>query len=148
MTAPRSLRALAGAILLLAAPAALPAQQWSAEEAAVRIPLDAYLRGHATGDSAAFRRAFWKEAKLWFVRDGALMSRTADEYIAGANGRPAPDEAQRKRWISSVTIDGTAAVAVIELDYPTVHFTDYMTLLQVGGEWRIINKSFHSRPKQ
>ena len=30
----------------------------SAEEAAVRIPLEAYLKGHATGDSAAFRRAF------------------------------------------------------------------------------------------
>ena len=31
-------------------------------EAAVRVPLDAYLRGHATGDSSACRRAFWKEA--------------------------------------------------------------------------------------
>jgi hypothetical protein len=119
----------------------------SAEEAAVRIPLDAYLKGHATGDSAAFRRAFWKDAKLWFVRDGKLASRTSDEYIAGATGRPADDEARRKRRIVSTHIAGNAAMAIIELDYPTIHFMDYMTLLKVGNEWRIINKSFYGEPR-
>ncbi len=112
----------------------------------MRIPLEAYLRGHATGDSSAFRRAFWKEAKLWWVAEGKLASRTADEYIGGASGRPAADEAQRRRRIVSVQVEGTAAVAVIELDYPQVHFIDYMTLLKVGDEWRIINKSFQRNP--
>ncbi len=119
----------------------------AAEEAAVRVPLEAYLRGHATGDSTAFRRAFWKEAKLWFVRDGQLASRTADEYIGGASGRPAADEAQRRRRIVSVHITGNAAIAVVELDYPATHFIDYMTLLKVGDEWRIINKSFFAAPR-
>jgi hypothetical protein len=122
-----------------------PAQ--AADDAAARVPLEAYLRGHATGDSAAFRRAFWKDAKLWFVRDGQLASRTADEYIGAASGRPAADEAQRKRRIVSVHITGNAAVAVVELDYPTTHFMDYMTLLRVGDEWRIINKSFFAAPR-
>jgi hypothetical protein len=119
----------------------------AAEDAAVRIPLDAYLRGHATGDSSAFRRAFWKEAKLWFVRDGQLASRTADDYIGAASGRPPADEAQRKRRIVSVHVTGNAATAVIELDYPATHFIDYMTLLKVGEEWRIINKSFFAAPR-
>lgn len=113
----------------------------------MRIPLDAYLRGHATGDSSAFRRAFWKEAKLWFVRDGQLAFRTADEYIGGASGRPPADEAQRKRRIVSVHITGNAAIGIIELDYPATHFVDYMTLLKVGDEWRIINKSFFAMPR-
>jgi hypothetical protein len=119
----------------------------AAEEAAVRVPLDAYLRGHATGDSSAFRRAFWSEAKLWFVRDGRLASRTADEYIGAASGRPAADEAQRKRRVVSIHVTGNAATAVVELDYPATHFIDYMTLLKVGDEWRIINKSFHATPR-
>lgn len=119
----------------------------SAEEAAVRIPLEAYLKGHATGDSAAFRRAFWKDAKLWFVRDGELASRTSDKYIAGASGRPPADEAKRKRRIVSTHIAGNAAMAVIELDYPATRFIDYMALLKVGNEWRIINKSFYAEPR-
>jgi hypothetical protein len=119
----------------------------AADEAAARVPLEAYLRGHATGDSTAFRRAFWKDAKLWSVRDGQLASRTADEYIGAASGRPAADEAQRTRRIVSVHITGNAAIAVIELDYPATHFIDYMTLLRVGDEWRIINKSFFAAPR-
>jgi len=120
----------------------------SQEELAVRVPLESYLRGHATGDSVAFRRAFWKEAKLYWVRDGQLATRTADEYIAGASGRPAADEAQRKRRIVSVHVTGNAAIAVIELDYPATHFIDYMTLLRIGDEWRIINKSFYAMPRR
>ena len=134
------------ATLLAVAPAAF-AQSSSAEEAAVRVPLEAYLKGHATGDSSAFRRAFWKDAKLWFVRDGKLSSRTSDEYIAGASGKPAADEAKRKRRIVSVNIAGNAAIATIELDYPATHFIDYMTLLKVNDEWRIINKSFYANPR-
>lgn len=138
--------------LMLVLPSAARAQSAAgtapaAEEAAVRVPLEAYLRGHATGDTSAFRRAFWKEAKLWFIRDGQLTSLTADEYIARGSGRPAADEAQRRRRIVSVHITGSAAVAVIELDYPATHFIDYMTLLKVGDEWRIINKSFHAMPR-
>lgn len=147
---PAALVALACAVLCL--PATLVAQgadgRASAEvEAAVRVPLDAYLRGHATGDSAAFRRAFWKEARLHWVRDGQLATRTADEYIAGAGGRPADDEPQRKRRIVSVHIAGNAASAVIELDYPATHFIDYMSLLKIGDEWRIIHKTFYAAPR-
>lgn len=120
----------------------------SPEEAAVRIPLESYLKGHATGDSAAFRRAFWREAKLFWVRDGQLATRTSDEYIAGASGRPPADEAKRKRRIVSVHVTGNSAIGIIELDYPTTHFIDYMTLLKIGNEWRIINKSFYAEPRK
>lgn len=143
---------VAFACAVLCLPATLEAQRAdgraSAEvEAAVRVPLDAYLRGHATGDSAAFRRAFWKEARLHWVRDGQLTTRTADEYIAGAGGRPAEDEAQRKRRVVNVHITGNAAAAVIELDYPATHFIDYMSLLKIGDEWRIIHKTFYAAPR-
>jgi hypothetical protein len=39
-------------------------------------------------------------------------------------------------------------MAKIELDYPTVRFVDYMSLLKVDNEWRIIAKIFHREDKQ
>lgn len=30
---------------------------------------------------------------------------------------------------------------------PTVTFTDYMSLLKVGDEWKIVNKVFYAEPK-
>lgn len=157
---PLPIRLLAFAVLLaiaLSLPSPVAAQSTAAlpapapasadEEAAVRIPLEAYLRGHATGDKDAFRRAFWPEARLWWVRDGQLATRTSEEYINGGSGRPAADEAQRKRRIVSVHVTGNAAIGIIELDYPATRFIDYMALLKVGDEWRIINKSFHAEPR-
>lgn len=117
------------------------------EKAAVRVPLENYLKGHATGDGEFFRKAFHTEGNLIWIRDGKYTTRSFAEYIAGASGKPAADEAKRKRWIESVDIAGNAAVAKIILDYPTVMFVDYMSLLKINGEWKIINKSFYAEPK-
>jgi hypothetical protein len=117
------------------------------EETAVREALENYFRGHATGQGEHFRKIFHPDAKLFAVRDGKYWQLTSEEYIARAAGKPADDEAQRKRKIELVDISGNAAVAKIVLDYPTVKFTDYMSLLKIDGEWKIINKTFYAEPK-
>lgn len=114
---------------------------------AVKVPLENYLKGHATGDGEYFKKAFHTEGVMMFMRDGKYTTRTFAEYIAGASGKPAADESKRKRWIDSVHVVGNAAMAVIILDYPTAKFTDYMSLLKVDGEWKIVNKSFYAEPK-
>jgi hypothetical protein len=119
----------------------------SAEDAAARVPLENYLKGHATGDGDYMRKAFHPEAKVFSYRDGKLNQMTSAEFAARFTGKPAPDEAQRKRWIESVKITGAAGIGVIVLDYPATKFTDYMSLLKVDGEWKIINKTFHAEPK-
>ena len=118
------------------------------EKEAVRVPLENYMKGHATGNAEFMRKAFHTEGKLIFIRDGKYSTRTFEEYIAGMkDGKPAPDEAGRKRWIESVEVTGNAAVGKIILDYPNGKFTDYMTLLKIDGEWKIVNKSFYFEPK-
>ena len=118
-----------------------------AEKEAVRVPLDNYLKGHATGDGEYFKKAFHTEGNLIFIREGKYTTRSFADYIAGASGKPAADEAKRKRWIESVDVSGNAATAKIILDYPTVRFVDYMSLLKINGEWKILNKSFYAEPK-
>ena len=117
------------------------------EKAAARVPLENYMKGHATGDPEYMRKAFHTEGKLIFMRDGKYSTRTFEEYIGGMQGKPAPDEAKRKRWIESIDISGDAAIGKIILDYPDAKFTDYMTLLKINGEWKIVNKSFHRELK-
>jgi metallo-beta-lactamase class B len=39
-------------------------------------------------------------------------------------------------------ITGTAASAVLTLNYPQVLFTDHVSLLNTGGEWKIVSKVF------
>lgn len=117
------------------------------EATAARVPLENYIQGHATGNGDFMRKAFHTEAKVMAFRDGKLTNITAEEFASRFNGKPAADEAQRKRRIESVEITGNAGVGKIVLDYPTVTFTDYMSLLKVGDEWKIVNKVFYAEPK-
>ena len=120
------------------------------DKEAVRIPLENYIKAHATGDPEYARKAFHTQGNMIWIRDGKYSIETFDSFITRAfTGKPATDEEMRKngRKIEAVNLSGNAAVARIVLDYPNVKFVDYMTLLKIDGEWKIVNKSFYAEPK-
>lgn len=120
----------------------------TSEKDLVRVPLENYIKGHATGDGEFMRKAFHTEGNLIFVRDGKYLTRSFADYIAGFSGKPAADESARKRSIESIDVAGNAASAKIVLDYPATRFVDYMSLLKINGEWKIVSKIFYAEPKQ
>lgn len=140
------------ALLLLAALASVAAPRVLAQRAsgdelgAIREPIDLYFRAQATGDGDMIRRAFHPEARLSRIDAGRLVQMTAEEFAKRFDGSPPKDEHARLRRIVSMDVTGDVAVVKLELDYPGVFFTDYMTLLRVGNGWRIINKSYHAAP--
>src|SRR5262245_55151341 len=113
----------------------------------VKAAVELYFSGHATGDGAYFLRAFHPDAKLYWVKDGALASKTSSEFAAGATGAPGPDETRRKRTIAMIDVAGDVAIAKCELDYPDVRLIDYLSLVRLDGRWVVINKIFHREPK-
>lgn len=123
-------------------PQAIGAGAPNPEEAGVRAALEAYLDGHASGRAESFRRAFHPETRMLFMRDGKYNKVEIADYIARAPGKPAADESQRRRAIDLIDITGDAAIARLTLDYPDAKLTDYMTLLKIDGEWRIVAKVF------
>lgn len=134
-----------GLMILFLFTAAMLAQ--ADDTSAVKVPLETYLRAQATGDGKLMRTAFWPTAHIEGVRSGKFTSWTVDQYVGFFDGKTSPEEPQRKRWIEKVEVTGTAAVATLQFDYPTVKITDHMVLLKVDGEWRIANKVYSSHPK-
>lgn len=134
-------------LLLAALTIAAPALAQEKDEAGARAAVNHYLAGHATGSPDEFRAAFHPKAMLYWNRDGAFAERTSADYIAGASGKPAADEAQRRRSIESLDVTGNAAMAKVVLDYPSVRFTDYLSLVKADGEWKIVNKIFNVERK-
>jgi hypothetical protein len=116
------------------------------EEAAVRAAINQYFKGHATGRSDEMAKAFLPTARIEGIREGAFTSWTAGEYSGRFSGRPAADEAARKRTIDRVDVSGTAAMAGATLVHGATTFTDYFVLLKVDGNWKIANKVYSSRP--
>lgn len=122
----------------------------SDERALATVPLENYLLAHATGNPEYARKAFHTEGNMTWIREGKFTSESFDAFIKRAfTGKPAADEDKRKdrRKIEMIDIAGNAAVARIVLDYPSVKFVDFMTLLKIDGEWKIVNKTFFAEPK-
>ena len=108
-------------------------------EAGVREAIIAYFRGGTEGDLAAFRRAFHPDAEIMFVAGGEFRSWTLDEYLGGWT---AGQHVERDTRIVALDIAGTAASARVEAVYATHRFIDYLSLLEIEGQWRIVAKIF------
>src|SRR5688500_18258691 len=80
------------------------------EAAAIRVPLENYIKGHATGDGEYMRKAFHTDGNLIFIREGKVTTRSFADYIAGFTGKPASDENKRSRRIESVEVTGNSGV--------------------------------------
>jgi hypothetical protein len=120
----------------------------SADIDAIRVPLENYIMGHKTGKGEFMQKAFHTEGKLMSMRDGKYTTLDFNEFISYFKGIPAKDEALRKRWIERIDVTGNVAIGKVILDYPSVKFTDYMSLMKIGSEWKIVNKAFYMERKE
>jgi len=112
-----------------------------------RDAIELYFQAHALGDGDYIRRAFAPDAKIEFVENGQLKQWTREEFAQRFHG-PAPDESQRVRRVESLDVRGTAASAVVTLDYPQVLFRDHLALLRIGDHWKIVHKVFSAERRE
>jgi hypothetical protein len=115
------------------------------DEEAIRRVVGYYFEGGRAGDSTTVGKAFHQVAMMYYVRDSLVKVPIFSEYLARVV-RPAgspPDRTDRK--ILSIDIAGTAAVAKLQLTTENAVLTDYMSLLKINGDWKIVNKIFDRR---
>ncbi len=137
---------LASAFVLLAFAAGAAAQQTS-EEAAVRQAVGAYLHGLKFNDVASLKKAFYPEAKLfWVKKDGSLGQLTQEQWYKGFEASAGKEEKGELK-ITSVDITGNAASVKVREEYPNSIYTDYLSLLKLGLEWKIVNKVYVAEAK-
>jgi metallo-beta-lactamase class B len=106
-----------------------------------RTAVEGYFMAHALGNGDYITRTFAPDAKIQFVEDGQLKVWTRDEF-AKRFQQPAADEYRRVRRVERLDVSGTAASAVVTLNYPQVLFTDHLSLLKIDGQWKIVGKVF------
>ena len=106
-----------------------------------RSAIELYFKAHALGDAEYIRQAFTPDAKIAYVDEGQLKQWTREEFAARFHA-PADDEYRRVRRVESLDVSGTAASAVVTLEYPEVLFRDHVSLLKFGDHWKIVSKAF------
>jgi hypothetical protein len=124
----------------------------SASEAEVRTAVQHYIDGAASGSAAEFNTAWDVTAgHMKYVRkgeDGKESIRVVPIAEAIKSWCSAP-KAESWGKITDVTIvDDKMAHATVEMLWQGTIYVDYLSLYNVGGEWKIVNKIFVSRGKR
>lgn len=114
-----------------------------AEEEAIRAVVQLYFDGIIKYDEEALRKAFHPEAHVCGTKDdGTADWQKFQDWVLYTRGE-APDPAGRNNTLIAIDIAGRAAAVKTVLDWPNVHYTDYLSLLKIDGEWKIVNKIWH-----
>ena len=118
------------------------------EEAAVRQTVQYYLYGLKHNDVESLKKAFYSEAKLFFVnKDNQLGQLTQERWYAGFAASAGQEEKGDLR-ITAVDITGNAASVKVEEFYENSKYTDYLSLLKFNGAWKIVNKIYVAERKK
>ena len=120
--------------------------QANSDEAAVKQTVEQYLHGLKFNDVESFKRAFFPEAKLYFVKRNNQLGQLSQEEWYKGFANSAGQEEKGELSIAQVDITGNAAsVKVIEV-YEKSKYTDYLSLLKFDNCWKIVNKIFVAEP--
>lgn len=112
---------------------------------AVTKTVNYYLDGGTNNDFETLKKAFHETATMKFTRNGEYREVNAIEFFKNAI-KPGPKQ-NRKTRIAYINITGNVASAKLEIDYETFSFIDYMNLMNIDGEWKVVNKIFYRQSK-
>ena len=113
------------------------------EETAIVKTLQPYLAGARSGKGDEMKPSFHEDATIFgYVGEDLFAGPIANLFAWNDENGPATG---LKVDIARIDVEGTAATVRIELDdWTGLKFTDFFTLLKVDGEWKAMNKVFHT----
>ena len=114
------------------------------EEPAVRECLQNYMSGEAD----RIEKAFHPSATMKYIdiQSKEFKDVPIADFIARVKANTGA-RSDRKIEIASLNIEGNAAQAKIKIETDKVIMYDYMNLLKINGEWKIVSKIFSRQDK-
>lgn len=98
-----------------------------------------YFDGMINHNSESIEKAFHPSATMKWNDDKyneVNAVKALSEYV-NSN-----DAVKTKTSIVSINVEGDAANAHLKLEYETFYFVDFMHLMKIEGEWKIISKTY------
>lgn len=132
-------------LLLLCTTLSVFAQTSNSDYTDVEKTVNYYLEGGTNNDFETLAKAFHPNATMKYITDAGYQEVNALDFFKKGM-KPGPKQ-NRKTRVAQIDITGHAASARLEIDYPTFTFIDYMNLLKIDGEWKIVSKIFYRQPR-
>ncbi len=110
------------------------------EDPAFMKAVNDYLEGGTTQNVQQFKSAFVPEAVQRSIgKNGEVIGMTVESLASKLKPGQTMD---RQTRIVSWSYSGIAGTAVTETTYPTSKIIDYLNLLKIGNEWKIVTRVY------
>ncbi|KER68435.1 hypothetical protein HR51_28615 [Burkholderia cepacia] len=106
--------------------------------------IQVYLDAIYDGDVAALRSTFHPASLLFAEVRGEIVQKTLDAYLQGVGSRKSPASQNEPYGMSvlSVEVVGKMASAKVRVKMSGNNYYDFLSILNVGGRWLIVNKMY------
>lgn len=125
-----------GLMLLLAVAGTVKAQT---DEQLITNTLNDFLEGGTNGEVERFKGAFLKDAVQKAMGNSGVTGMTVESLASKIKPN---QKMERTTRVLSVSYANNAATAITETEYPTNKIIDFLNLLKVGGEWKIVSRVY------
>lgn len=123
-------------VLLLASFGSVKAQT---DEQLITNTLNDFLEGGTNGEVERFKGAFLRDAVQKAVGNNGVTGMTVESLAS----RIKPNQKmERTTRVLSVSYANNAATAITETAYATNKIIDFLNLLKVGNEWKIVSRVY------
>lgn len=121
----------------------IPILAQSSDEIEVKVCLENYM----SGDGVRMEAAFHPSATMKYIDATSVEYKDVQiaEFIARVKSNTTKSE--RKIEIVSQNIEGNAAQAKIKIETNNAILYDYMNLLKINNQWKIVSKIFSRKVK-
>jgi hypothetical protein len=110
-----------------------------------------YFDGLYEGDAAKLASVFHEGSALSWEQDGQLQVLPLAQWLERVRQRPSPVSQRLPRDDAILWLDQsgpTTAFVKVRCQIPPRYFTDYLSLLKVGGRWRVAQKVYAVRVQE
>lgn len=106
--------------------------------------INSYFEGIFNGDIEKLKVCFHERAYLYGDINGDEYLKSVGDYLDGVANRQSPKQLGEtlNMKIIGIEIMGNIASAKLHVPMLSYNYYDYLSLVKVDGEWRIVNKLF------
>lgn len=108
----------------------------------VKTTLNYYLDGLVKNNSEQLKKAFHPNATIKWIDKRYHKVNAVETLVKGLESF---SQKRINTKIISIDISGNAASAQLEIQLPEFTFIDYMQLLKIDGNWKIVSKIYYKK---
>ena len=108
--------------------------------------VEEYINSAYESDGTTTRKIFDDEARVTGHINGKLIRQTKEDWATFVEKNiPSPKEQRKSKDYDILMVDTGEETAVVKVksEYINIMFTDTLSFLRIGNEWKIYNKLFH-----